>query len=55
LRNFIRDRLDRDGMAVVEKTSSRVEGMRAREGAWPCSDGGLRTKNDPTARNSTCR
>jgi hypothetical protein len=52
------DRLARAGIAVVEKTSSRVEGIRLKLGgvAGEASGGdGLKMKNEPTARNSICR
>jgi len=50
------DRLARAGIAVVENTSSRVEGIRVRlGGAWESGDEGLKMKKEPTARNSIWR
>ena len=56
------DRLARAGIAVVENTSSLVDGIRLKRGgaaaaAWEEDSGkdGWKMKNEPTARNSICR
>lgn len=52
------DRLARAEIAVVENTSSRVDGIRLRLGGTAaCDEGsdGLKMKKEPTARNSICR
>ena len=47
------DRLARAGIAVVENTSSRVDGIRLRLGGTSAE--GLKMKKEPTARNSIWR
>jgi hypothetical protein len=52
------DRLARAGIAEVENTSSRVDGIRLKLGAaaaWGEGSDGLKMKKEPTARNSICR